>query len=128
MSEEGTMSRIRIVTFAVKHGKPEGCVNVMDLRKKIRNPWKVKELKGLTGKDERVQAFVSKCFATPVLMKNLNSLASAYALSTEYPARTLAIGCSNGKQRSVALAEMLRVTAEENGIKVEIEHRDLERT
>jgi RNase adaptor protein for sRNA GlmZ degradation len=87
---------------------------------KLRNPWHRLALRKLDGKQPAVQEFLLGCRRT------LDILAStSFKYLSTYS--TLWIGCNNGRQRSVALAEMIgaRIKAYHKDYDIQIIHLDL---
>ncbi len=86
---------------------------------RITNPWRDKALRKLTGQHEEVKAFLMRCKRTQPMLNDF-----LYYLQS-YQRKVVCIGCTGGKHRSVAMAEMLAVMAEAKGIEVTVIHRDL---
>ncbi|MFO1106083.1 MAG: RNase adapter RapZ [Amaricoccus sp.] len=128
--EEGRGSlSIALQSFSYPRGTPRGIDMVIDVRF-LRNPHWVKELRPLDGRDREVADFVA---ADPAyapfyerLVDLLRFLLPAYrAEGKSYFG--LGLGCTGGRHRSVALVETLAKTLAEDGWRVSIRHRDLER-
>lgn len=120
---------VTVVTFGFKHGLPMDADLVFDVRF-LPNPYYVSELKPLTGLDSRVSQYL---FRSPVT-KSLFSRMSRFVdfLLPHYVEEgkshlTIAIGCTGGRHRSVALGESLRAHLEAKEHTVVVEHRDIER-
>ncbi len=125
--QDGTLS-ITLLSFGFKHGLPAEADLVFDVRF-LPNPYFVEALSALSGKDETVAGFVldgpeGREFldrTTDYLKYSLPRYASegkAYL--------TIAVGCTGGRHRSVAVVEELgrRLGAE---WPLTVRHRDLER-
>lgn len=108
---------ITILTFGFKHGQPTCCDFPIDCRD-LRNPHRDLMLRPLNGKDIRVQDYVK---ADPDFDRLMDHARGA-AMSGP---QTLAIGCTGGRHRSVAVAELLAAELRAKGFPVEITHRDL---
>ena len=100
---------------------------VFDLRF-LPNPFYVNELKNLTGREESVRDYVfsseqANKFVEKVL--DMINLVSPYYLNQDKKQLVVAVGCTGGKHRSVAVGEELyrRLTAE--GARVTLDHRDI---
>jgi hypothetical protein len=119
-----TQPVITLVSFSYKKGIPEGCMKMFDLRKVVRNPYHIPELRSLSGLDDRVQAFLSQCRG---FQSQLTIITGYIAARASYNPK-IAIGCSGGRHRSVALVELLPKSLKGmygKDWKVEVTHRDL---
>lgn len=115
----------RIVSFGFKYGLPVDADMVFDLRY-LPNPHFVPELRPLTGRDPRVSDFVLKSGAGQELFEQLSDLLTRLLPRYQYEGKaylTVALGCTGGRHRSVAMVEALgRVLA--GAAEVRVEHRD----
>lgn len=122
--------QITIVSFGFKYGVPTDADLVADMRF-LPNPFWVPELRGGTGLDPVVSEFV-------LAQEGARDFVDAYASALEpvlagYQREnkrhaTLAIGCTGGKHRSVAVAEQLATIIRGfPGVAVNVKHRDLGR-
>lgn len=120
---------VTLQSFSYARGLPRGADMVMDCRF-LRNPHWEPGLRQLDGRDEAVAAYVAgdpnyAAFYAR-LADMLRFLLPAYrAEGKSYFG--LALGCTGGKHRSVAVAEALAMTLAQDGWQVSIRHRDLER-
>jgi UPF0042 nucleotide-binding protein len=118
---------ISLVTFGYKFGVPYDADMVFDVRF-LRNPNFVSELKPLTGEDPRVQAYILEDPNTSALVGHFESLFK-FLLPLFVRERrsylTIAIGCTGGRHRSVAMAYRLREIFSGLGQSVTIRHRDI---
>lgn len=121
---------VRVVSFGYKYGLPPDADVVFDVRF-MENPHYVPELSPLDGRDGRVRAFVLENPATREFLAQARKLL-AFALpryEAEKKARlTIALGCTGGRHRSVAIADELAASLREiwPGV-VQVEHRDISR-
>lgn len=122
--------RVTILSFGFKYGLPTDADMVADARF-LPNPFWIPELKALTGQDPAVSDYVlGQPGATEFLDDYARALGPVFAGYQRENKRhaTIAIGCTGGKHRSVAmaehLAELVRVIP---GVAVSIKHRDLGR-
>lgn len=118
-----------LVSFGFKHGLPVDADLVFDVRF-LPNPHFVDELRALDGRDERVRRFVIEQTATIGFMGHLRSLLAFLLPWYQREGKaylTVAIGCTGGRHRSVALVEELRRVLDELGFEATVAHRDLER-
>ncbi len=126
---EGTKLGVTVVSFGFRSGIPAHADLVLDVRF-LPNPFFVPELKPHPGTDPRVSAFVlgqpdAKAFLDR-LVELLGFLLPRYrAEGKSY--LTIAIGCTGGKHRSVALSAALAERLEATGQAVRLWHRDVER-
>jgi UPF0042 nucleotide-binding protein len=119
---------LTIVSFGFKYGIPADADNVADVRF-IPNPFWNEELRPYTGLDQQVSDFVlaqegAMEFVTSYV-KSLAPVLAGYDRENKHYA-TIAIGCTGGKHRSVAVATELGKALETNkDISVSVRHRDL---
>lgn len=116
-------------SFGFKYGIPQDSDYVLDVRF-MPNPNYVKELQMLSGKDPEIQEYLKKYslldeFVTKAVSL-LDFVASVYC-STGKKQLHIAIGCTGGRHRSVALAEAIAKSLKKSGVNVKIEHRDIDK-
>jgi UPF0042 nucleotide-binding protein len=119
---------LRLVSFGFKYGIPLHADLVFDLRF-LPNPHFVEELRPKTGMDPKVSAYVMEAPETRELLRHLLPLLD-YALP-QYGREgkaylTVALGCTGGRHRSVAMAEELGRELGESH-EVAVSHRDVQR-
>src|SRR5690606_8102314 len=120
---------VRVVSFGYKYGLPVDAELVFDLRY-LPNPHFVPELKPRPGTDPGVAGYVLGSPETQALLAQLVPLFESLLPQYEQEGKaylTLALGCTGGRHRSVALAEEIgrRLGV---GRQVIVAHRDVERT
>lgn len=122
--------RVTLLSFGFKYGLPTDVDIVADMRF-LPNPFWNEELRGQTGQDEPVREYV---LSREGAMEFLDSYSKALVPVLEGYQRenkshsTIAIGCTGGKHRSVAMSEELaRRLAAIPGVAVNVRHRDLGR-
>ena len=118
-----------MVSFGYKYGLPVDADLVADCRF-LPNPRWIEALAPLTGQDERVREYVlSQLGAADFLDAYLAALRVILAGYERQGKKyvTLAIGCTGGKHRSVAMAEQIAERLEETGLGIQVVHRDLGR-
>ncbi len=122
----GRDTRVRIISFGFKFGVPTEADVVLDARF-LPNPHYVPELKALTGRDEPVQRFLeaSEDFNT-FLTKTEEWLRWSLPLVQQEGRayHTVAIGCTGGQHRSVALAEILGRRLRKDYPTLTVRHRE----
>jgi len=122
--------RVSLLTFGFKYGVPYDADLVFDVRF-LQNPNFVPELKPLTGENELVQRYVLNSKDTEGLLQHLERLFAFLLPMFERERRsylTIAIGCTGGRHRSVAIALQLHKSFVTQGYPVTIRHRDMHRT
>jgi UPF0042 nucleotide-binding protein len=122
--------QLTLMSFGFKYGLPPDADLVADARF-LPNPFWRPELRPLTGLDQDVREFVlSQPGATDFVddyTRALHSVLEGYRRENKRHA-TIAVGCTGGKHRSVAIAEALAVRLRDApGVAVAIKHRDLGR-
>ncbi|WP_460795024.1 RNase adapter RapZ [Microbacterium sp. GXF0217] len=130
-SEEGAARhRLTLLSFGFKYGLPTDVDLVADMRF-LPNPFWNEELRGFTGQDEAVREYV---LSREGAQEFLDAYAKALVPVLEGYQRenkshsTVAIGCTGGKHRSVAMSEELaKRLAQVPGVAVNVRHRDLGR-
>ena len=120
--------RVNVISFGFKYGVPREADTVFDLRF-LPNPYFVEELRPLCGKDKAVADYV---FASPSAVefrKKLLDLLFFMLPLMEAEGRyriTIAVGCTGGRHRSVAMAEELSQALRQADYPTSLEHRHLE--
>ena len=118
--------RVEMVSFGFKYGLPIDADIVMDVRF-LPNPHYIKELKPQTGLDEEVYDYVMQQPETEPFYKKFTELLDYCVPGYKREGKTnatIAIGCTGGKHRSVALAERVGKKLRSDGYTVNISHRD----
>jgi UPF0042 nucleotide-binding protein len=121
--------RATVVSFGYKYGLPVDADLVVDVRF-LPNPHWIPELRPLTGRDEPVRDYVlGQEGAHEFLDRYTEILRIIGAGYTRERKRylTLAVGCTGGKHRSVAMAEQLAKRLSDMGVHATVVHRDLGR-
>jgi UPF0042 nucleotide-binding protein len=125
----GVGLRVNVVSFGYKYGLPADADIVADCRF-LPNPHWIEGLAPMTGQDAPVRDFV---LGQPGAKKFLDAFTEALQAALAGFERegkrflTLAVGCTGGKHRSVAMAEQLAARLGETGAAVQVVHRDLGR-
>jgi UPF0042 nucleotide-binding protein len=118
-----------VMSFGFKYGLPMDADLVADARF-LPNPHWVPELRPLTGSDPKVREYVlGQAGAAEFLdayEQLLDIVGAGYRREGKRYA-TIAIGCTGGKHRSVAIAEELARRLTLSGVDTAVEHRDLGR-
>ncbi len=129
-SEDGDATRVTVVSFGFKYGLPSDADSVADARF-LPNPFWVPELRNQSGLDEPVREYVLGAEGAlefvDAYAAALAPVLSGYRRENKRHA-TIAVGCTGGKHRSVAIAEELgRRLRELPAVTVNVRHRDLGR-
>jgi len=129
LSKENAVSmQVRIVSFGFKYGLPVDADLVFDVRY-LANPHFIPELKPLTGRDAPVSDYVLQSTEAQELLADVKQLLDRTLPRYEREGKaylTIAIGCTGGRHRSVALTEALGKMLGEKRT-VSISHRDIAR-
>jgi UPF0042 nucleotide-binding protein len=119
--------RLTVMSFGYKYGLPVDADLVADCRF-LPNPHWVPELRPLTGQDAPVREYVLAQPAAPAFLDAYSKVLEVSLAGFEREGKrfvTLAVGCTGGKHRSVAMAEQLAARIPGGGVRVT--HRDLGR-
>jgi len=121
--------RVTVLSFGFKYGLPQDADFVLDARF-LPNPFWVPELRDHTGREAEVSEFV---LGQPGANNFVDDYADLIRRATPGFERegkryvTVAIGCTGGKHRSVAIAEALALRLRDAGLSAYAHHRDLGR-
>ncbi len=126
--ENSQYLRLEILSFGFKRGLPREGDMVLDVRF-LPNPFYVEGLGRHTGLDEDVRRFVLDHPVTVEFMSRtmdmLDFLLPHYQEEGKHRL-VIAVGCTGGAHRSVAIAEELALRLREKGLRVDVNHRDLD--
>ncbi|GGI39199.1 RNase adapter RapZ [Mammaliicoccus stepanovicii] len=119
--------QVRVLSFGFKHGMPIDADIVIDVRF-LPNPYYVEELRPLTGLDDEVYQYVMKWKETVTFYKKFSDLLMFMLPGYKKEGKsllTIAIGCTGGQHRSVALAKRIGEDIRDNfDYAVYTSHRD----
>jgi len=121
--------QIAVESFGFKHGLPLDADLVMDVRF-LPNPHWQDDLRPLTGHDPAVRDYVLERAATSEFLDAFDALLRTVVPGYQAEGRsylTIAIGCTGGRHRSVAVAEEIAARLRSRGIAVRTSHRDIAR-
>ena len=117
-----------MVSFGFKHGIPAGTDLLFDVRF-LPNPYFVPDLKPLSGRDAAVRQYLEEQPDFDELMEHLEGFLQ-FALprykSENRSYVSVAIGCTGGRHRSVAVAEELARRLADEEWASRVLHRDIE--
>jgi RNase adapter protein RapZ len=127
-SEVGSMQmQISIESFGFKHGLPMDADIVMDVRF-LPNPYWDEQLRPLTGHDPAVRDYVIERAPASEFLDSFDSMLRTVMPGYQAEGRsylTIAIGCTGGRHRSVAIAEEMATRLRARGLAVRTSHRDV---
>jgi UPF0042 nucleotide-binding protein len=121
--------KVHVVTFGYKYGIPMDADLLMDVRF-LPNPHYIPALQPLTGRDAAVRTYVMEHEVSQVFYEKFYELLVYLIPRYIEEGKTnlvVAIGCTGGRHRSVALGELLYASLTEAGYSAAIRHRDAER-
>ena len=120
--------RVEVMSFGFKRGLPRQADLVYDVRF-LPNPFYIPELCRHSGQDEDVRRFVMEHPVTQEFVKKtedlLDFLLPHYREEGKHRL-VIAVGCTGGAHRSVAIAEALGAYLQAKGNRVVITHRDMD--
>ena len=128
-SQEGAMT-VSVTSFGFKHGLPREADLVFDVRF-LPNPYYVQELRPRTGLDDGVRDYVFSGGAAGEFLEKLQDLVGFLLPKYVEEGKTalvVAVGCTGGHHRSVAIAHALAAYIRGRGYPVTESPRDLGRT
>ena len=121
--------QVSVVSFGFKHGIPLDVDTMFDVRF-IPNPYYDEALRPLTGRDEAVRRFVLDQAATQDFLNRVEGLFESLIPAYRNEGKsylTIAVGCTGGQHRSVAIAEALSLRLANRGVEARVAHRDIEK-
>lgn len=116
-------------SFGFKYGIPKDADFVFDARF-LPNPHWIPELRELTGRDPEVRDYVLGQEGAAEFLDRYTEILKIIGAGYRRELKrylTLAVGCTGGKHRSVAMAEQLAERLTEQGVQATVVHRDLGR-
>lgn len=119
---------INILSFGFKKGIPLDADLVFDVRF-IPNPFYIDHLRPLTGLNKEVKEYVLKWPETKEFLEKLYNLIEfliPYYIKEGKLQLVIAIGCTGGQHRSVAIASDFASTLKTQNHKVVVDHRDID--
>jgi len=118
--------RINVISFGFKYGIPHDADLIMDVRFLV-NPYFIPELKELDGETQAIKAFVLEHPETRAFLEKYLALLDYLIPLYEKEGKaylTIALGCTGGRHRSVAIAGAIFEHIRAIGKTVEFNHRD----
>lgn len=129
-SQQTTGMIITVSSFGFKYGMPIDVDMVIDVRF-LPNPYYIAELKPLCGMDVPVYKYVIESGLTQDFLTKYLDLLLFLLPNYEKEGKThfsIAVGCTGGRHRSVALAETIAKRLNAEGYTCSINHRDINRS
>jgi RNase adapter protein RapZ len=120
---------VSVSSFGFKFGVPDEAEWMVDVRM-VRNPFWVLELRPHTGLDAAVRDYVLGDPVAPELIDRTHALLLWSAQRFAERGRELlsvAVGCTGGRHRSVAIVEALAARLRQDGLVVTVNHRDIDK-
>lgn len=124
-----TQTDITIVSFGFKYGVPLDADLLLDVRF-LPNPYFVPELRELTGNDQPVIEYLEKNTEAVETIRRFRDLLDYLMPLYQREGKsyvTVAIGCTGGKHRSVAVANALNQHLNREGFRARVTHRDVKK-
>ena len=125
-----TAMQILVKSFGFKYGPPKDADLVIDVRF-LANPYFVPELKLLDGESEAIKKYVLDREATRQFLSKYIELLDFLIPLYQKEGKaylTLAVGCTGGRHRSVAIARTLYEHLQQGGQPIKLIHRDIDQT
>jgi len=130
MAGQGRGTVVNLVSFGFRHGVPRGADLMFDVRF-LRNPHFHPTLRPKTGLDPEVAAYALEEERGIGLLARLRDLLQFLVPLYETEGKaylTVAVGCTGGRHRSVAVVEALAPDLRRGGREVNVSHRDVEKS
>ncbi len=127
LTEEAPPIRAEVMSFGFKRGLPRQADLVADVRF-LPNPFYIESLREHCGLDEDVRTFVMEHPTTREFMNKYTDMLDFLIPHYREEGKqrlVIAVGCTGGAHRSVAIAEAIGAWLKEKGLPTEINHRDL---
>jgi RNase adapter protein RapZ len=127
--EDTRRLRVTVLSFGFKYGLPPDADFVLDARF-LPNPHWVPQLRDQTGRESEVSAYVLSQRGAGAFVETFARMINATAPGFEREGKrylTVAVGCTGGKHRSVAIAEELACRLRQLRVSAHPYHRDLGR-
>jgi RNase adapter protein RapZ len=121
---------VSVVSFGFRYGIPSDADLVFDVRF-LPNPHFVPKLRPFSGKDPKVARYIRSFPQTGEFLRRIESLLSYLIplyIREGKSYLTVALGCTGGRHRSVALAEVIRRYLQRKKYSAKVVHRDIEKS
>lgn len=124
---ERTKLSVKLSSFGFKYGQPEGMNYLWDVRF-LPNPYWVGELRPKTGLEHDVSDYVIGSAEGQNFIKLIKPLLLFLAQQNSAAGKKelkLAVGCTGGRHRSVAVVEVLKDLLQMMPVELQCDHRDI---
>lgn len=129
LGDDSEVMNIHCMSFGFKHGIPSEADFVIDVRC-LPNPYWVESLRDKTGLDSEVRNYVFSFDESHELLKRLIDMLdflNPLYIKEGKSQFVIAVGCTGGNHRSVAIAEALKEHFSKKWDNVSVNHRDIDR-
>ena len=129
-SEGREVLQLSVMSFGYKHGIPLDVDFVFDVRF-LPNPHWIDELRNKTGLDDDVRSYVLESELATTFVTQVEGLLDLLLPAFREEGKsylTVAVGCTGGRHRSVAVAEELSRWLTKSGYRPRVTHRDVHRS
>jgi RNase adapter protein RapZ len=120
---------LSVMSFGYRYGVPPQADLVLDVRF-LPNPYFIPDMKGLTGRHPQVAAYVLDREESQAFLQKVEDLCQFLFPRYQKEGKaylTVALGCTGGKHRSVAMAHELHRRLSQLGARVQLWDRDVEK-
>lgn len=121
---------VSLVSFGFRYGIPSDADLVFDVRF-LPNPHFIPHLRPFSGKNRRVARYIRSFPQTREFLRRTEGLLRyliPHYINEGKSYLTVALGCTGGRHRSVAMAEVIGADLQRHGYSAKIVHRDLEKS
>jgi RNase adapter protein RapZ len=121
---------VSVVSFGFRYGIPSDADLVFDVRF-LPNPHFIPRLRPFSGKDRKVAGYIRSFPQTREFLRRVEGLLRyliPHYINEGKSYLTVAVGCTGGRHRSVALTEVIARDLQRYGYSAKIVHRDLEKS
>lgn len=121
---------VSVVSFGFRYGIPADADLVFDVRF-LPNPHFVPRLRKFSGRDQRVVRYIRSFPQTGEFLRRIESLLLyliPHYIREGKSYLTIALGCTGGRHRSVALAEVIRRDLKRKSYSAKVVHRDIDKS
>ena len=128
-TEPANAPSISVMSFGYRYGVPPQADLVFDVRF-LPNPYFIPEMKGLTGREAKVSSYVLERAEAQEFMSKILDLCQFLFPRYQKEGKaylTVALGCTGGKHRSVAIAHSLFERLSEGNARVQLWDRDIDK-
>ncbi|MCL2487616.1 MAG: RNase adapter RapZ [Oscillospiraceae bacterium] len=129
LEDSQTGMKVQCMSFGFKYGYPAEADIVMDVRC-FPNPFYIDKLRHKTGLDTPVREYVLSSPEVREFLEKLTGMADFLLPLYRNEGKSqliIAIGCTGGKHRSVTIAEELAMHLNQEGARVMVKHRDIQK-